>query len=192
MERACKQIRRLEEACFLGSGYRDAQHDRGASQSIGTDGRRLLARQRHVTCRIAPIISRMCAWSVTETLAEFSREMRIVEKAASKCNVPKRLVALQQGTPPKQVRGTVKPERMDEMAASRAPGTEKLLQVTHRDPCFRRDGGRREFRIGETGLDQAADACEHFLALMRCRLDPLRREEGCKEIEDDELHLRLR
>ena len=84
---------------------------------------------------------------MTETLAEFSREMRIVEKAATECNVAKRLAALQQGPPPKQVRGTVKPERMDEMAASRAPGTEKLLQVAHRDPRFGRDSGRREIRI---------------------------------------------
>jgi hypothetical protein len=63
----------------------------------------------------------MCAWSVTETLAEFSRE----------------------------VRGTVKPERMDEMAASRASGTEELLQVAHRDPRFGRDSGRREIGSGK-------------------------------------------
>ena len=79
--------------------------------------------------RRALAMSGMHARRVTELMAEFSREMCIVAKAAGISDLAERLARPKQCAPVQKVRGAIQAKRIDELAAGRATLRKELLNI---------------------------------------------------------------
>src|SRR6202795_3899447 len=95
---------------------------------------------------------------IAEPMAEFSREMCIVAKAAGIGDLAERLARPKQRAAVQKVRGAIQAKRIDELAAGRAALCKELLNIAQRDSHFGSRLDRPEIRIGEVVLDHAADA----------------------------------
>src|SRR5262249_20949028 len=100
-----------------------------------------------------------------KTLAESTRKMSVIAKAAGVGDIAERLTCFRQRAALDQVRRMIQAERRYVATACRPADCEQLLQIAQRNSRLGSYSGGRDVRIGKVVLDDTADAHEKLVVV---------------------------